>query len=52
MRPSQRIVAGIAFVVFLFCLEVNSPAARVLESAFARMSRLAWNAVDFFVAYS
>ena len=52
MPPSRRIVAGIAFVVLFFCLEVNSPAARALESVFARVSRLAWNAVDLIVTYS
>ena len=52
MCISRRVIAEVAFVLFFFCLEVNSPAARALESAFARVSRMAWNAVDLFAAYS
>jgi hypothetical protein len=46
----QISVGTFAFVLFLLLLEVNSPAARLLELATGRVSQFARNALDIVVS--
>jgi hypothetical protein len=51
MTLRRQVSIGIvAFVVFLLLLEVNSPAARLVESATGRVSKVARNALDILIA--